>query len=205
MANDDLEWSAHLEEYKNLTDEIKRRVSYQLLILGGNITFISAVIGTFSDNFDADHLTMILLLPLVSFVIGWLFFEQDVFVTQPARYLHQALRPALLRCIAKRTDGQAEDLSKVMAWEAFRNKLLFDPGSSYHGFFRLMVLFRWFATIGPGLALLVAAAYITWRSPGGLYAVTLLQWFLFTIDIIGVIFGFVIHRRVDRFYREIPG
>ncbi len=31
MANNDLEWSTHLEEYKNLTDEIKRRVSYQLL------------------------------------------------------------------------------------------------------------------------------------------------------------------------------
>ena len=167
MANNDLEWSTHLEEYKNLTDEIKRRVSYQLLILGGNVTFISAVIGTLSDKFDANHLTTILLLPLVSFVIVWLFFEQDVFVTQPARYLHRALRPAILRCIAKKTGGKADDLSEVMAWEAFRSKLLFDPNSSYRGFFRSMVLFRWFATIGPGLALLVAAAYITWHSPGG--------------------------------------
>src|SRR6266496_3703088 len=152
---------------QNLTDEIKRRVSYQLLILGGNVTFISAVIGTLSDKFDANHLTMILLLPLVSFVIVWLFFEQDVFVTQPARYLHRALRPAILRCIAKKTGGKADDLSEVMAWEAFRSKLLFDPNSSYRGFFRSMVLFRWFATIGPGLALLVAAAYIPWHSRGG--------------------------------------
>jgi hypothetical protein len=201
----DFEWTAYLEEYKNLTDEIKRRVSYQLIVIGGNITFTSAVIGALADKFDVGHLTIILLLPLVSFIIVWLFLEQDVFVTQPARYLHQVLRPALVRLIEKDVGGRATDSPAVMGWEAYRHELLFDPASPYRGFFGQMWRFRYFATIGPGLALLITAGYIAWYNPGGVQKLAKLQVLLFAVDTLRVILCFVVPGKVEKYYRAIAG
>lgn len=197
------EWAALIEEYKNLTDEIKRRVSYQLIIIGGNITFITAVINALSDKFDTNHLTIILLLPLVSFVIVWLFYEQDVFVTQPARYLHRKLRPAMLDVIES-DSNPPKDSSKVMNWEEYRNELLFSAGSDYKNFMWFMIFFRTAATAGPGIALVVGALYLTWDL-SFCNNLTLLQMLLFIVDIVGIGFCFYTHHRVNAYYKGIPG
>jgi hypothetical protein len=204
MAND-REWAAHLEEYKNLTDEIKRRVNYQLLIVGGNITFTAAVIGALADKFDAKHLTMILLLPLVSFVIVWLFFEQDVFVTQPARYIHRELRTAMIRCIDADPQNRPVDIAKVMQWEEYRTSLLFGHDSPYSDFFKLMKFFRVVATVGPGAALLAGGFYVIWADPAAFGKLTGLHFALFALDSFGVIFSFAVYYRVERYYQSIAG
>src|SRR5262245_43495731 len=203
MASD-LEASALLEEYKVLRAEIAQRVQHQLIILGGNLTFLSAMVTAFSDSFDMAHLTIILAIPLVSFVISWLYFEQDVFLTQAASYLHQSLRPTILKKIATDAGKQPEDFAAVLSWEDFRNKILFSI-SRNRTFLRIMVLVRLAANVGPGATLLLVALNLVLSQPAGFDDTTFLQRTLFVIDFAGMILSYYQHQYVLRLYKEIAG
>ena len=203
MASD-LEASALLEEYKVLRAEIAQRVQHQLIILGGNLTFLSAMVTAFSDSFDMAHLTIILAIPLVSFVISWLYFEQDVFLTQAASYLHQSLRPTILKKIATDAGKPPEDFAAVLSWEDFRNKILFSI-SRNRTFLRIMVLVRLAANVGRGATLLLVALNLVLSQPAGFDDTTFLQRTLFVIDFAGMILSYYQHQYVLRLYKEIAG
>ena len=120
----EIEAEALMEEYRSLRSEIGQRVQNQLYIIGGNLALISALLGIMAKSFSIQNLTFILLTPMVFFVITWLYFEQDVFLTQAAMYLHQRLRPIILRRIAEEA-ACAEGELVLMEWEKFRNEVLF--------------------------------------------------------------------------------
>lgn len=183
-----LEGDALMEEYKALRSEIAQRVQSQFVITGANLAFFSAVLVKLPDWANADHLDLLLALPLVTPIITWLYFEQDVFVTQAASYLHNALRPAVMqRVVSEAASSTLEPVEQLMNWEGYRNTVLFqDPRN--RRFMRMLVVFRLFANIGPGTAMFLVGVWILHETVV-LCAVTRLQWFLLSVDMAALIFS----------------
>jgi len=197
----EIEAEALMEEYRSLRSEIGQRVQNQLYIIGGNLALISALLGILAKSFCIQNLTFILLTPMVFFAITWLYFEQDVFLTQAATYLHQHLRPIILRRIAEEAAGTEGELV-IMEWEKFRNEVLFRRTRN-RVFLQLMVIFRLFATLGPGAAILCGAVYLALSEPCNLDQIGWIEYALFGFDIVW--FGFLCYQYqyVLRLYSEI--
>ena len=197
----DIETEALMEEYRSLRSEISKRVQNQLYIIGGNLALLSALLGILAESFSIQNLTFILLVPMVFFVIAWLYFEQDVFLTQAATYLHQQLRPTILRRIAEETT-QPEGEIAVMEWEKFRNEVLFRRRRN-RIFLQLMVILRLFATLGPGAALLFGAIYLVLHNPCNFGQIGWIHYVLFRFDVVWFAFLCYQYQYVLRLYSEI--
>lgn len=203
---DNLPFQMHVEEYKHLTDEIKRRVSYQILLLGGNITFVSVVIDKISERLDSAHLTALLVVPLVSLVIVWMFFEQDVFITQAASYIHRSLRQKIISSIEAGQAGQGGAHPPIPAdildWEGFRHNALFGTWAN-RAFMWAMAQFRLLATAGPGAFLLVGACLVISGLQGSFCSLSVLQRLLLAADVVAVAVSTALHFIVIGLYKRI--
>jgi len=199
----EIEAQALMEEYRTLRSEISNRVQNQLYLIGGNLALLSALLGVLAKSFSIQNLFLILIMPMVFFVITWLYFEQDVFLTQAATYLHQRLRPIILRRIAEETT-LAEDKIEVMGWEKFRNEILFHRRRN-RIFLQLMIIFRLFATLGPGLMLLISAIYLVFHNPCNWSQVEWIHYVLFGVDVIWFAYLCYQYQYVLRLYSEIEG
>jgi hypothetical protein len=178
-------------------------VQHQLILLGANLTFLSAILAKLADSLDLPHLTIVLAVPLVSFVICWLYFEQDVFLTQAASYLHRALRPNILKRIEHDDpDGTKGNIEGIFDWEKYRHNLLFQD-SRNRLFMRLMIGFRLAATVGPGAVLFGIAIYVVLLPPWAITKLDYVQYMLLSIDLIGLIFCCYEYMSVNRLYSEI--
>lgn len=144
---DDRRLAVALAEFEDIRFEIHHRVSHQLTIAGANVAIVVGVI-SFSSHFAhlPDAVPFGLVFPFA--VIGWLYFEQDVFITQAAAYLHTVLRP-LIGTLAN--TGSPEPVP-LLEWEAFRNRKLFGRPRD-RAWLWMMIVFRYAATVGPGLGL----------------------------------------------------
>lgn len=146
---------ALLAEYTALRAEILSRVQQQLVVLGGAVA-LAAGIGPASTHLDDQHApTALLLMPLVFAVVSLLYLEQDAFLTDVARYLHNVVRPAYQQLAA------TTDVPLVFQWEAVRRRLLFTVSGAagpLHPAYRpkrglwFVMAWRAAATIGPGIA-----------------------------------------------------
>jgi hypothetical protein len=136
-----------LVEYQDIRDEIHQRVNHQITIAGANVALGAAVL-TFSSHFAnlPDALPFGLVFPFG--VIGWLYFEQDVFITQAAAYAHAVLRPLIT---TRANEGSTEPVP-LLEWEDFRNRRLFERRRDRRWLW-MMIAFRYTATVGPGVAL----------------------------------------------------
>lgn len=199
----EIEAEALMEEYRTLRSEISNRVQNQLYLIGGNLALLSACLGVLPKFFSMQNLLLILIMPMVFFVIAWLYFEQDVFLTQAATYLHQRLRPTILRRIAEET-ALPEGGIEVMEWEQFRNEILFHRRRN-RIFLQLMVIFRLFATLGPGAALLFSAIYLVLHNPSSWGQVGWIHYVLFGLDVICFAYLCYQYQYVLRLYSEIEG
>jgi len=196
-----LESDALMEEYKTLRTEIAQRVQSQFVITGANLAFLSAVLVKLPDWANADHVNLLLALPLVTPVIAWLYFEQDVFVTQAASYLHNKLRPAVMRRVASEASNTpVEPVEELMGWEDYRNELLFSRPRDRR-FMMMLVVFRLLANTGPGVAMLLVGGYVLHATAARLCAVTALQWVLIAAD--GLAIGFSVSQYASVFRRYL--
>jgi len=197
----DLETNSLIEEYKSLRSEIAQRVNYQTLIMAGELALISGTLGLVSQSYSVDKLTFLLFAPLIFIVISWLFLEQDVFIAQAASYLHQDLRPLIIRRIAQEARPPQAEIS-VMRWEAFRKEELFGTRKKQLNFW-VTTIFRALATIGPAAVLIGAVMLI---KPEVYKDLTPLQDTLLGIDLALIVFLCYQYWSVyQRLYRGITG
>lgn len=166
---------ALIEEYKSLREEILRRCQFQLVIMAATVAITSAFIPLAAKYANGQNLTVLFAAPLVFAATTWLYFEQDIFITQAASYLNNSLAPALRKRVSTDHGGV------IMQWEIERHRMLFDDGKTK----RLIAIMFWvrlFAVLGSGIAALVVATVVALQeSPGDA-----LEWFdyvLATIDV----------------------
>jgi hypothetical protein len=135
-----------LEEYRDLRGEIARRVSNQLVVLGGMIVLVASLLPVVGKEQYTDAL--LLGAPFVFGTTAWIYFEQHIFVAQAAAYVHQKLRPAIIERLDN-GDG-------LLAWESFRGDVLYGQRMN-RIFLHTMTAFQLVATLGPGVVIILAA------------------------------------------------
>jgi hypothetical protein len=144
-----------LAEYQSLEAEIRQRTTNQFLILGGAIAVVAATVPLYRGISDPTKSLLPMAAPLLLFFVGWLYFEQDVFITHVATYLHQELRQRIQMQLVK---GRGQDaLDPVLLWEGYRSLVLFRRDRAL---LVGMALFRLFFVCGPAS---VVAALTTMR------------------------------------------
>lgn len=142
-----------LAEYRSLADEIRQRTSNQFLILGGAVALMAATVPLYRGIPDPTRSLVPMVGPLLLFFVGWLYFEQDVFITHVAGYLHRDLRPRIQMQLV--SDHGLSPLETVLRWESYRRSILF--GRS-RGLIWSMAFFRALFVCAPTLC--VAAVVI---------------------------------------------
>ena len=187
-----------LAEYGDLRSEIHQRVNNQLLVIGGNIALLAAVLPAYDILADKAPVSF-LVLPLLFSFVAWLYFEQDLFLTEAATYLHRELRPQVERELHGETPGRHP--VAVMQWERFRGEILFTRRRER----RLLTItfaFRYLATMGPGVGgLALGLSELSWGSRT--LAVQIVSVVLIAVDVVLIAFLVFLARLVVRLYEEI--
>ena len=109
-----------LEEYKALRSEIQDRVKNEFVLITASATLTSAGVALWAQS-SARSLTMLLAIPLLSFLLAFLHFAQENSIAAAAAYLNKNVRQRLVALLPPRTtDGQA-----IMSWEDFRDQAIY--------------------------------------------------------------------------------
>lgn len=188
---------ALIAEYKSLRDEIVQRINFQFLIMAGTVALLAALIPLAAKYANGHHVTVLFAAPLVFAATTWLYFEQDIFITQAASYLNNSLAPRLREHVSQDVAGS------LMQWEIERHRMLFGNPTTKR-LVDVMFWVRLFAVLGAGIAaMLVALVVIIEKSPD-----RVLRWFdypLIVIDL-AVIGGLCwLSRHVRHRYEGITG
>lgn len=115
---------AWFEEYKALRSDIIQRVQLQTQIIAFIILISGASIPLVFKIVDSRFFTFFLLISPLYFIVGWLYFEQDIFMTQAATYLNGVLRPKIIHSLDDKNIGDKLDKESIFNWEIYRNKIL---------------------------------------------------------------------------------
>jgi hypothetical protein len=144
---------ALIEEYKSLREEILQRCQFQLVIMAATIALVSAFLPLAAKYATGEHLTVLFAAPLVFAATTWLYFEQDIFITQAADYLNNTLAPRLRRRIPE------EHHEVIMQWEIERHRMLF-VDTTTNVLINIMFWVRLLAVLGAGVAALAVAVVV---------------------------------------------
>ncbi|MCJ7496855.1 MAG: hypothetical protein MUO78_01790 [candidate division Zixibacteria bacterium] len=101
------ELSIHLEEYKNLSGQISKRVDYQQSLLNYQILLIGIIVTAgvsflrsgYTLDSSISVLYFLLLAPLPFYFLSWSFSTHDINIVRLARYLNRELRPRIKKLI----------------------------------------------------------------------------------------------------------
>lgn len=193
---------AWFEEYKALRDDILRRAQLQVQI----IVFIAIISGVSIPLafkiVDSGLFIFFLLISPIYFIAGWLYFEQDVFLTQAATYLNSVLRPKIIQSLSDENIGEKLDNDSIFYWEIFRNRILFGDLKK-RLFIYLMTLFRIMATTGPGLAAILGFIYYVSINSSTRRLWTGVEFFLLLFDIFLAFIILFLALKVITYYKKI--
>jgi hypothetical protein len=111
------ELSIHLEEYKNLSGQISKRVDYQQSLLNYQILLIGIIVTAgvsflrsgYTLDSSISVLYFLLLAPLPFYFLSWSFSTHDINIVRLARYLNRELRPRIKKLIGNRDVFLFED------------------------------------------------------------------------------------------------
>lgn len=109
-----------LEEYKALRAEILDRVKNEFVLITASATLTGAGVALWAQS-STRNITLLLALPLLSFLLAFLHFAQENSIAAAAAYLNQNVRSRILALIPLTTVGRAD----VMAWEEFRSQAIY--------------------------------------------------------------------------------
>ncbi|MCJ7458616.1 MAG: hypothetical protein MUP17_06470 [candidate division Zixibacteria bacterium] len=104
------ELGIHLEEYKNLSGQISKRVDYQQSLLNYQILLIGIIVTAgvsflnlgYALDSSISVLYFLLLAPLPFYSLSWSFSTHDINIVRLARYLNRELRPRIKKLIGNR-------------------------------------------------------------------------------------------------------
>ena len=186
-----------MAEYNDLRNEIHQRVNNQLLILGGSVALMAALVAA-QEKLMLLAPFSLLGLPVVFAVVAWLYYEQDIFLIHAAKYLHRELRPTIGSELLRESSGPTVN---VLRWEDFRGEVLFGS-SRERSLLRVMIFFRFVATMGPGvIALMLGMLSVQWCTLSELerYIVIILV----SLDLLVTALLYFLSVLVVRMYKEI--
>lgn len=198
------EYELCLEEYRALRNEISHRIRMQFQIIAASLVLIAAAFPFIPSILEKERFFTFLLIAPIYLALGWLYFEQDTFITQAATYLNSEVRQKIAQILVKsRPSEQIEmgvDLSKrILRWEDFRNELLFGrPLGRFWLYF--MVFFRMVLAVGGGVAAILAFVQLTTLNSN---ICRLWEYFLFGFDSLLAIIVISIGIRVYWQYKGI--
>ena len=102
---------AVIEEYKALRAEICERLRAQATLIASNVTLVGA--GLVGAQLTKDRVVLVLV-PLVSFLLGFAYLSQDRNLILAGSYIDQRLAPLIRACVPGRED--------VFGWEDYHAK-----------------------------------------------------------------------------------
>ena len=111
------ELDVHLEEYRNLSDEILNRVDFQQRLLNYQILLVGIIITAGVSFLRLDYTSsttisvryFLLLSPLPFYFLSWSFSNHDIMIVALARYINIDLRPRIKGLIGGKDVLRLED------------------------------------------------------------------------------------------------
>lgn len=178
------EYELCLEEYRALRNEISHRIRMQFQIIAASLVLIAAAFPFIPSILESEKFFTFLLIAPIYLALGWLYFEQDTFMTQAATYLNSEVRQKIAKILVDSypneqiEKGGVDPSKRILRWEDFRNELLFGrPVSRFWLYF--MVFFRMVLAVGGGVAAILAFVLLTTLNP---CTCRLWEYFLFGFD-----------------------
>ena len=193
---------AWFAEYRALRDDIMRRVQLQVQIVAFTVLITGAGIPLVLEIVSSKLFIFFLLIAPLYFAVGWLYFEQDIFLTQAATYLNTTLRPSIIKSLNKNGIRDGLDKNFIFYWEIFRNRALFGDLRK-RIFIYTMTVFRLLVTVGPGLAAISGFLYYMKINPATARPWNGIEIFLLVCDIFLALVIIGMAARVVMSYRRI--
>lgn len=111
------ELDVNLEEYRNLSDQISKRVDFQQRLLNYQILLVGIIITAGVSLLSLDYTSsntisvhyFLLLSPLPFYFLSWSFSNHDIMIVALARYINIDLRPRIKRLIGDKDVLRLED------------------------------------------------------------------------------------------------
>jgi hypothetical protein len=111
------ELDVNLEEYRNLSDQILKRVDFQQKLLNYQILLVGIIITAGVSLLSLDYTSsntisvryFLLLSPLPFYFLSWSFSNHDIMIVALARYVNIDLRPRIKRLIGGKDVLRIED------------------------------------------------------------------------------------------------
>lgn len=111
------ELDVNLEEYRNLSDQISKRVDFQQRLLNYQILLVGIIITAGVSLLKLDYMSsntisvhyFLLLSPLPFYFLSWSFSNHDIMIVALARYINIDLRPRIKRLIGDKDVLRLED------------------------------------------------------------------------------------------------
>ena len=111
------ELDVNLEEYRNLSDQISKRVDFQQRLLNYQILLVGIIITAGVSLLSLDYTSsntisvryFLLLSPLPFYFLSWSFSNHDIMIVALARYINIDLRPRIKRLIGGKDVLRLED------------------------------------------------------------------------------------------------
>ncbi|RCV62996.1 hypothetical protein C5S53_15895 [Methanophagales archaeon] len=111
------ELDVNLEEYRNLSDQISKRVDFQQKLLNYQILLVGIIITAGVSLLSLDYTSsntisvryFLLLSPLPFYFLSWSFSNHDIMIVALARYINIDLRPRIKRLIGGKDVLRVED------------------------------------------------------------------------------------------------
>lgn len=178
------EYELCLEEYRALRNEISHRIRMQFQIIAACLVLIGAAFPFIPSILESERFFTFLLIAPIYLALGWLYFEQDTFITQAATYLNSEVRQKIAKILVNSRPseqiekGGVDPSKRILRWEDFRSELLFGRPLSKIWFY-LMIFFRMVLAVGGGIGAILAFVQLNSLNPN---MCRLWEYFLFSFD-----------------------
>ena len=145
------EFACLLEEYRALRTEIVSRLEAQQQILNYTVVLIAAALPVSSTIIEREQYTLLLLMPLVFTLMGWLLLVQENMIDVLGLYINIRLAPRMERFL----DRKLQTTGPMWQWELFQH-------TTFYGSFARRLLqavlgaVRYILPILPGIASILA-------------------------------------------------
>ncbi len=183
-----------LAEYDNLRKEIVERLRMQKEVERSQVLLLGILVAAVGWIWDQQAQILLLVASALFFIVGTIFFEQDINIALVASYLNRSLRRRIVECFAVMPQSSLA----LLEWESFRE----------HEFLRtaistVLTINRTLLTYLPGFATFAAYLYLKYWGAGVSRAWNEIEILLVFVNAILAIFLVMIGSKVPRLYKEI--
>ena len=110
-----------MQEFNILRAEILARTNGQHTLLNLNVTILGTLVGFAIAGHERGASLLLLLVPLVSNSIGFLYLDHHIAIQRAGVYIDQRIRPVLQELVLSK---------RAMSWETFFNEHFWRRGTS---------------------------------------------------------------------------